>query len=106
MCLATVGWGCFWFAAVWMRFAPESAPSFAAVCWFSSVFAAFGLAAALFTVRAKLAWLLFTAVPLFANTSLLLVPLVARTLRVTRTSEALLPNDAPAALWRSNERNA
>lgn len=106
MCLATVGWGSFWCAAVWMRFAPETAPSFAAVCWFSSVFAAFGLAAALFTIRAKLAWLLVTAVPLFANTSLLLVPLVARTLRVTRTSEVLFPNDVPAALWRCDERHA
>lgn len=105
MCLASVGWSAFWVAAVWIRFAPESAPSFTAVSWFSSVFAAFGLLAALFTVRAKLAWLLFTAVPLFANTSLLLVPLVVQTLRVTRTS-GWQPSSAPAALWRANERHA
>ena len=37
-----------------------------------------GLAVALWTVRAKKSWLLFTLIPLFANASLLLVPWLAR----------------------------
>jgi hypothetical protein len=87
MCLASVGWGSFWVLALWTRIAPESAPSIDSVCVFSGVFAAVGLAAAIFSMRARLAWLLFTLIPLFANGSLLLVPSVIKTLRVIRTEQ-------------------
>lgn len=87
MCLASVGWGAFWVFALWTRVAPGSAPSLDSVCVFSGVFAAFGLAAALFSLRARLAWLLFTLIPLFANGSLLLLPTVIESLRVIRTEQ-------------------
>lgn len=87
MCLASVGWGAFWVMAVWTRLAPQSAPSIESVCWFSGIFAAFGLMAAIFSIRARLAWILFTLIPLFANGSLLLLPSVIKTLRVIRTEQ-------------------
>ncbi len=87
MCLASVGWGSFWVFAFWTRLAPDSAPALESVCTFSAVFAAFGLAAAIFSMRARLAWLLFTLIPLFANGSLLLLPSVIKTLRVIRTEQ-------------------
>lgn len=87
MCLASVGWGSFWVFAFWTRLAPDSAPSLDSVCTFAGVFAAFGLAAAVFSMRARLAWLLFTLIPMFANGSLLLLPSAIRTLRVIRTEQ-------------------
>ncbi len=87
MCLASVGWGSFWVFAFWTRLAPDSAPSIESVCAFSGVFAAFGLAAAIVSIRARLAWIIVTLIPLFANASLLLLPSVIQTLRVIRTEQ-------------------
>jgi hypothetical protein len=41
---------------------------------------------ALFTIRARRTWLLFTLVPLLANASLFLVPWLIETLRATRSA--------------------
>jgi len=80
ICLASLGWGTWWVAAFLSRFAPDLAPGFALTSWIAGVFASLGLLVALFTIRARRIWLLFTLVLLLANASLLLVPLVARSL--------------------------
>ena len=76
MSFATLGWGSWWITAVLMKLAPSIAPDVRVTCWVASTFALVGFLAALWSIRARLAWLLFTLVPLFANGSLLLVPLV------------------------------
>jgi len=78
MTLATLGWGCWWLALALKKLAPEIAPSFATTATAASVFAVAGLALALLSVRARRSWLLFTAVALFANASLLFLPWLAR----------------------------
>lgn len=78
MTLATIGWGCWWVALALKKLAPSLAPSFNQVATTASVFAIAGLALALLTVRAKRSWLLFAAVALFANASLLFLPWLAR----------------------------
>ena len=88
MSLASLGWGCWWIFAFLTHFAPEYAPSVRVVSWVSCGFAAVGLLAGVWTVRAKLAWLLFTLIPLTANGSLLLMPAVMKTLKVIREGEA------------------
>lgn len=84
MCMATVGWGSWWFTALTMKLAPAIAPDPRTTTWFASVFGVFGLLLALWSVRARLAWLLFTIVPLFANGTLLFFPLALDTLEALR----------------------
>jgi hypothetical protein len=84
MSLATVGWGSWWFTALTMKFAPGIAPDPRNTIWFASVFGVFGFLLALWSVRARLAWLLFTIVPLFANGTLLFFPLALDTLEALR----------------------
>ena len=74
MTLATLGWGSWWVAALLRALAPAAAPGPWATAWVACAFAAIGLAWGLVTLRAKLAWVAITAVPLFANGSLLLLP--------------------------------
>lgn len=81
MCLASLGWGSWWITVFLMRYAPGIAPGVATTGWFAGTFAAFGLLLALWSVRARGAWLLFTLVPIFANASLFLVPWLVETLR-------------------------
>jgi hypothetical protein len=76
MTMATAGWSAWWLAAALARWFPDAAPPPMAVQVFSSTFAAFGIALALFTMRASRAWILISCVPLAANASLLLLPLV------------------------------
>ena len=76
MTLATVGWGAWWIALVIKRLAPEYAPGFWVVASFASVFALFGLAGALLTLRAQRSWLMCALGAVFANTSRLLLPWV------------------------------
>jgi len=71
MTLATLGWAVVWTALCLRRWAPELAPDPVLTLRLASGIALVGLAVALFTLRAKLAWILITAAPLFANTSLL-----------------------------------
>ena len=87
MSLATLGWGAWWTKLFLMRFAPSIAPSLATTNAVACVFAGAGFLVALWAVRAKLAWLLVTAVPLFANGSLLCMPMVVEVARAIRAQE-------------------
>ena len=84
MTLASFGWGAWWVAVILTRFAPEVAPGLRTTCIISSAFAAAGFLAALWTIRARLVWILMTLVPLLANGSLLLVPIAIKAVRVIR----------------------
>jgi hypothetical protein len=86
MCLASLAWGSWWITVFLMRYAPGAAPRLTTTEWFAGTFAAFGLLVALFTIRARRTWLLFTLVPLLANASLFLVPWLIETLRATRSA--------------------
>ena len=77
MCLASVGWATWWVMLLIERVAPNHLPGLFWPSLVSTVFASLGLLLALLTVRARRSWLLFTLVPLFANTSLLFVPWLA-----------------------------
>ncbi|MFN0009171.1 MAG: hypothetical protein ACKVXR_14810 [Planctomycetota bacterium] len=85
MCLASLGWGSWWITVFLMRYFPSVAPSMLAASWFAGTFAAFGFAVAVFTIRARRTWLLFTLVPLCANASIFLVPGLIETLRAYRS---------------------
>ena len=86
MCLATMGWGSWWVTVFLMRYLPGHAPTLATTTWFAGTFAAFGFLVAVFTIRARRTWLLFTLVPLLANASLFLVPWLIETLREARAN--------------------
>jgi hypothetical protein len=81
MTLATAGAGVWGTTLLWMRLAPASAPSFEATFTLSSAFSVPGLLLALLSLRARLAWLLFALVPVFANGMLLVLPWLAMHLR-------------------------
>lgn len=78
--LATLGWGVWWVGLFLARFAPWLAPDWLSgrtlVTALSSVLGGLGLLLALFTVRANRSWLPFALVAIFANLSLLLLPLL------------------------------
>ena len=89
MCMASLGWAIWWTSLLLLRFAPAHAPDFRVTAWAAGGFAALGFLAALWSFRAKLAWILFMLVPIFANGSLLAMPWVLKSLRlvdVERTS--------------------
>lgn len=86
MCLASLGWGVWWLEVFLARFAPEHAPSLRTTALVGGAFALPGLLVAIWTIRAKAAWILITLVPLLANLSLLALPLLIKTLRVIRES--------------------
>ena len=77
MILATLGWSAWWFALHVHRIAPEQELSLLVPSIISTAAAVLGLAIALFALRAQRSWILFVLVPLFANTSLLLMPWMA-----------------------------
>jgi hypothetical protein len=81
MTLATLAMAVWGLTLVWMRVSPQSAPRFEIAFLAAGFFAVPGVILALLTVRAKLAWLLFACVPLFANASMLVLPWIARWLR-------------------------
>ncbi|HIG11887.1 MAG TPA: hypothetical protein EYQ59_09570 [Planctomycetes bacterium] len=74
MTLASLGWGTVWLTLVLMKLAPGWAPGVELAEWIASGFALAGLCCGFFTLRAKLAWILITLVPLGANASLLVLP--------------------------------
>jgi hypothetical protein len=76
MTLASLGWGTVWLTVVLMKLLPEWAPGVVPAQWIACSFAFAGFCCGVFTLRAKLAWILITAVPLFANGSLLVLPLI------------------------------
>jgi hypothetical protein len=81
MTMATLGWGTWWLAVVLWELAPAWAPSLEVTLGVACAFAVVGCGFWLFSLRAKLAWVLITVVPLFANASLLVLPLFLEDLR-------------------------
>ena len=88
MTMATLGWGTWWLEVVLRHYAPGWAPSLEVTLGISWSFALVGFCIGLFTLRAKLAWILITGVPLFANGSLLLLPLVLTELRAVSAAHS------------------
>lgn len=79
MCFASLGWAAWWLALLGSRAVPSAAGWLVlAASAASGLFGLPGLAIAALTVRARRTWLLFVAVPLFANASLLAMPWLAR----------------------------
>lgn len=76
MTFATLGWAVIWIALCLKRWAPGWAPAAEMSFAVASAFAVVGLGFGLFSLRAKLAWILITAAPIFANSSLLCLRLV------------------------------
>jgi len=74
MTLASLGWGTWWITVALAKLAPEIAPGIATTQVVSDVFAIAGLLCGLFTLRAKLAWILITGVPILANVALIVFP--------------------------------
>lgn len=87
MTFASLGWAAWWCLLFLKHFAPDHAPSTDLVQWIGVGFALPGFLIALWTIRAKLAWIVVTLVPLLANASLLSMPLVTKTLRVIREEQ-------------------
>jgi hypothetical protein len=91
MVFATVGWGAWWVTVFLHKLAPELAPSILTTSIIACIFASVGFFLAVFTVRARLIWVLLAGVPLFANGSLLLLPMLVS------KSNWLEPSPAAAA---------
>lgn len=81
MGMATLGWAVWWVAFAIARFAPEHTPRLGIVNGLACAIAGVGFVAALWSFRAKLAWILFLAIPLCANGFLLAMPVVVKSLR-------------------------
>lgn len=76
MTMASLGWGAWWLALLLRAVAPSVAPGVWPTMWVSCACAAVGFAWGLVTLRAKLAWVALAAIPLCANASLLLLPVI------------------------------
>ena len=76
MILATWGWGFWWIGLALHRFAPDLFPGLVPIYVLTCTLASVGLFLAIFTVRARPVWILLASVPILANLSLLLLPLV------------------------------
>lgn len=88
MTLATAGWAVIWIALVLRRWAPGMAPAAEVSYGIAFAFAAVGLFFGLFSLRAKLAWILITLAPIFANFSLLSLKVVVPGLLDLPSAEA------------------
>lgn len=75
MILATVGWSLLWLSLLAHKFGWWH-PSARALEWTAAAPAALGALYALATVRARRTWLFAAGIALFANVSLLLVPVL------------------------------
>ena len=76
MILATAGWGTWWLSLLALRFAPEIFPGETLVYSVTCTLAAIGTFLAIFSIRARLIWVLLAAVPICSNVSLLLMPTI------------------------------
>ena len=74
MKLASRGGGAWWMSVALARVAPDYAPGVVLTQAIADGFAIAGLLAGFFTLRAKLAWILITGVPIFANLALIVFP--------------------------------
>lgn len=88
MAFATLGWGAWWCFAFLTHFLPDHAPRSSTVQWIGVGFAVPGFLIALWTIRARLAWIVVTLFPLLANASLLAMPIVMKTLRIIREEQS------------------
>lgn len=78
MILATVGWGVWWTSLLVYKFAPSLSPGLTPTYVVTCLLASVGVFLAVFTVRARLIWVLLAGVPLFANGTLLALPVLLR----------------------------
>lgn len=76
MSMASLGWAVWWTILMLARFAPHAAPDVRVAEWAAGACGVVGFAAALWSFRAKLAWILIMGIALFANGSLLAMPWV------------------------------
>lgn len=76
MTMAALGWGAWWLTLLLRAVAPERAPGLWVTVWVSCACAAVGLAWGIVSLRAQLAWVAIACVPLGANGSLLLLPVL------------------------------
>lgn len=76
MILATLGWGVWWTSVLLHKFMPGLSPGLDLTYVVTCGIAGVGFLLALFTIRARLIWVLLAGVPLFANGTLLLVPVM------------------------------
>lgn len=93
MTLATLGWGVWWVSILLHKLVPGLSPGLGATYVVTCTVAGAGLVLALFTVRARLIWVLLAGVPIFANGTLLMLPILLGdeieellTTRTTRTT--------------------
>jgi hypothetical protein len=82
MTMATLGWAIVWIDLALARLAPGIAPSLPVASWIAFAFGSIGFVAAMWGIRARLAWLLVLLVPVLANGTLLAAPWLLSTLRV------------------------
>ena len=76
MTLATLGWGVWWVSVLLHKFVPGLSPGLGATYVVTCALAGVGFCLACFTVRARLIWVLLAGVPMFANGTLLLLPVL------------------------------
>jgi hypothetical protein len=81
MTLATLAMGVWGIEVVWLKLHPESAPNLSSAFLVASLFAVPGFVLGVLTLRARLAWLVFAIVPLFANGMLLFLPWIMLRMR-------------------------
>lgn len=87
MSMASLGWAVWWTILVLARFAPSVAPNLRIAEWIAGSCAVVGFLAAVWSFRAKLAWILIMGIALFANGSLLVMPWVVDVMRLDRAAQ-------------------
>jgi hypothetical protein len=97
MTCASLGWACWWVTRALLHVKPAWAPSIALTDTLSLTFALVGFIAALLSIRARLAWILVTLVPMFANLSVLLIPVTLNTWRINEAGQIVHDEDDAAA---------
>ncbi len=95
MTLATLGWGVWWVSVLLHKFVPGLSPGLGATYVVACALAGVGFCLACFTVRARLIWVLLAGVPMFANGTLLMLPVLlgdeVEKLLTTRSTRATDP---------------
>ncbi len=92
MTLATLGWGVWWVSLLLHKYVPGLSPGLGATYVVTCALAGVGFCLALLTLRARLIWVLLAGVPMFANGTLLMLPV-------------LLGDELEALLTRKSEGN-
>jgi len=85
MSMASLGWALWWITLILLRFAPAAAPDVRITEWLVGACALVGFLAAVWSFRAKLAWILIMSIALFANASLFAMPWIVDLMRLDRT---------------------